>query len=60
MTIELSHEECEELTKLLETARRRIGPEIRHTDSREFREALKAESDVLDRLYDRLTAACAQ
>ncbi len=57
MLLELSNEERELLEALISRELGDIGPEIRHTSQREYREDLKAEKRVLSQLLDRLQVA---
>jgi hypothetical protein len=60
MIIELTKEQVEELTRLVETALQEIGPEIHHTATRDYRDFLKARKQVLERLYEQLSAFAAE
>jgi len=56
MTIELSHEEVETLRNLIEGRVRELGPEIHHTDSREYRHGLEELRETLTSIEERLAA----
>jgi hypothetical protein len=57
MTLELTPRDGELLREILEHELRKLGPEIRHTDSRAFREELKRRYDELESLRERLEPA---
>ncbi len=54
MTLELTDEEYALVTRLVEREVAELGPEIRHTDTRSFRDELKARKRTLRHLLDRL------
>ncbi len=54
MLLELTNEEREALLFLIQRELNELGPEIRHTNRREYREDLKAERHVLLQLLDHL------
>ena len=51
---ELTTDEVSLIRELLETGLRELRDEIRHTDSRNFREVLKAREALLQRLNSHL------
>ncbi len=55
MILELNEREVEALTVLLETRIAAIGPEIHHTDTPTYREALRQSRELLTSICDRLT-----
>lgn len=55
MHVELTPQQRTLVLQLLDTALREIGPEIRHSDSREFRDDLKERRRELHALQDVLT-----
>jgi len=55
MVIELNKEEFDLLKGLVEARVRELGPEIHHTHSRDFRDALERTREVLTQLLERLT-----
>ena len=57
MVIELSKDECRALERLLDTAIRDLGPEIRHTMTSDYKDDLKVHKRALQDLYHRLCAA---
>ena len=57
MTIELTEHERELLAELLSAGIKVMLVEIRHTTSREYREALKAREAALESLLARLNPA---
>ncbi|MEP0845542.1 MAG: hypothetical protein HRF50_01830 [Phycisphaerae bacterium] len=59
IALELSSEEAELLQELLDRERRGLGPEIRHTHNREFRETLKQRYDLVEALAAKLRNATA-
>lgn len=54
MIIELTEEEREALLRLVEREISDLGPEIRHTSIRSFREDLKVQKQALRQLRERL------
>lgn len=56
MMIDLTNEELETLRSLIEERIAELGPEIHHTDSREYRNWLEYLRTMLARLEERLTA----
>jgi hypothetical protein len=56
MQIEISPEERAVLAALVQEELNDIGPEIRHTQTTEYRDELKSRKDLLVRLLDRLAA----
>jgi hypothetical protein len=54
ITLELSAEQAELLHQIVERELRELGPEIRHTDSRTYRDHLKQRFDALETLRARL------
>lgn len=56
MTLELTNEECDLLVHLLSTHAREMLIESRHTDTREFKEKLKAVQVTVDALLEKLNA----
>lgn len=59
IALELSPEEAELLQEMLDRERRGLGPEIRHTRSRDFRETLKRRYDQVEALAAKLRTATA-
>jgi len=55
MMIELTDEEVETLRNLIEGRIRELGPEIHHTDSRGYRQALEQVRKTLSSIDERLT-----
>jgi hypothetical protein len=55
MSIELSPEERDLLLQLVDSALREIGPEIRHTTTRDYRDDLKEQRRALRSLYQVLS-----
>jgi hypothetical protein len=55
MILELNEKEVEALTVLLETRIAAIGPEIHHTDTPSYREALRQSRELLTGLLNRVT-----
>ena len=56
MIVELTNEERDILEALIAREISELGPEIRHTDQRTYRDDLKAERCALRHLLDRLQA----
>ena len=56
MVLELSPEECGVLASLVQEELNDIGPEIRHTQTSEYRDDLKSRKELLVRLLNRLRA----
>jgi len=56
MVMEFTSEELDLLRELVAESVREIGPEIHHTDSREYRAELKARQERLRTLQHRLAA----
>lgn len=54
MMIDLTPEEREVLLKLVEREIGELGPEIRHTTTRTYREDLKAQQRTLRNLFEHL------
>lgn len=59
MTLDLTPQEWELLATLVKNELDQLPHEIHHTDSRQYREDLKARRQVLQRLLERLTAKAA-
>jgi len=59
MTPDLTPQEWELLARLVKNELDQLPHEIHHTDNRQYREDLKAERQVLQRLLERLTAKAA-
>jgi hypothetical protein len=57
MHVELNAAERDLLLHLVDVAIRDIGPEIRHTDSRSYRDDLKEQRRELQRLHTVLASA---
>jgi len=57
MQIELSHDEVQALGTALESYLSDLAAEISHTDSAEFRDGLKRERDLLQRVAQALNDA---
>ena len=57
MHVELTPAQRTLMLQLLDTALREIGPEIRHSDSREYRDDLKERRRDLHKLQDVLTGS---
>lgn len=60
MELILTVEEHELLLSILEQRQRELWKEIRHTDSRDFKELLRRHEKLLDALLSRLQIATAQ
>ncbi len=56
MHLELNQHELEIVTELVAHAIRESGPEIHHTDSRQYRAELQKRREALERLSARLAA----
>lgn len=54
MILELDQKEVEALQALVETRITAIGPEIHHTDTPAYRDALRESRDMLQGILDRL------
>ena len=59
MTLDLTPQEWELLATLVKNELDQLPHEIHHTDNRQYREDLKAQRQVLQRLLERLTAKAA-
>ena len=59
MNIELSHEEAEILTDLLERAIKMLPVEIHHTRNNEFKEFLKNREKAVEKLHARIKESAA-
>ncbi len=59
MNVELTAEEAEILRGLVEQRVNELGPEIHHTQSREYRAALERDRELLGKLLERLTPVAA-
>lgn len=59
MVLELTPEEVTLLGELLNEAVRDLGPEIHHTDSRQYRTELKKRREALRALHERLVGLAA-
>ena len=59
MILELSQKEAELVQQILARELRELGPEIRHTDARAFRDELKLRFDQIEVLRQRLESAAA-
>lgn len=57
MRIELTESQREILENLLEREIADLGPEIRHTDARAYRDDLRAQKQVLRELLEQLRPA---
>ena len=57
MHVDLNPEERDLLLHLVDVAIRDIGPEIRHTDSRSYRDDLREQRRDLQHLHEMLAAA---
>ncbi len=57
MILDLTEEEHALMLSLLDREIAQLGPEIRRTDARDYREDLKHEKQVLLHLVERLRAA---
>ncbi len=57
MRVEIPQEERDLLVAIIEREISELGPEIRHTDARKYRDELKIEKQVLLDLLARLRAA---
>ena len=55
MILELNNKEVEALTVLVETRIAAIGPEIHHTDTPAYREALRNSREMLTGILNRLS-----
>lgn len=55
MILELNNKEVEALAVLVETRVAAIGPEIHHTDTPAYREALRDSREMLTGILNRLT-----
>jgi hypothetical protein len=60
MIIHLSEREHKVLFQLVDQAIREMGPEIRHTATRSYKDDLKEHRRVLQALHDRLASARAE
>jgi len=56
MSAELTQQERDLLTQLVDSALRELGPEIRRTMTYDYKDDLKKQRDTLRRLRDRLAA----
>jgi hypothetical protein len=56
MSVELTQQERDLLTQLVDSALREIGPEIRRTMTYDYKDDLKKQRETLRRLRDRLAA----
>lgn len=54
MILELTEKEAEALRALVENRITAIGPEIHHTDTPAYRDALRQSRELLEGLLDRL------
>ena len=54
MFVELTPEQCNLLARVVDEALDEIGPEIRHTFKRDYRDGLKEQRRELRSLYDLL------
>jgi len=57
MHVELTSQEREILVNMLEREIAELGPEIRHTDARSYREDLKAMKQLLFKMLEHLRMA---
>jgi len=57
MQLELDRDQAETLREILQSARDTLRQETFHTDTRAFRDMLKARDHVLEELLTRLTSA---
>ena len=57
MRLELDASECETLADALRSYLGDLSVEIANTDTREYREGLKAEREILNRILDRLRSS---
>ena len=55
MILELNEKEIEAMKVLLETRIAAIGPEIHHTDTPSYREALRHSREMLTGILDRIS-----
>lgn len=55
MILELNEKEIEALAVLIETRIAAIGPEIHHTDTPSYREALRHSRELLTGILDRIS-----
>ena len=55
MILELNEQEINALTVLVETRIAAIGPEIHHTDTPAYRDALRKSREVLTGILERLS-----
>lgn len=58
MTVELSQVEMKLIEDLIEIRIEELGPEIHHTDSRDYRRDLERTRDQLIVLQEKLLNAC--
>lgn len=56
MSVELTQQERDLLTQLVDSALREIGPEIRRTQTFDYKDDLKKQREALRSLRDRLAA----
>jgi hypothetical protein len=56
MSVELTQQERDLLTQLVDSALRELGPEIRRTMTHDYKDDLKRKRETLRRLRDRLAA----
>jgi hypothetical protein len=59
MIVELTTEEAEILRSLVEQRVNELGPEIHHTQSREYRAALQRDRELLGKLLERMVPVVA-
>jgi|WetSurMetagenome_2_1015567.scaffolds.fasta_scaffold427539_1 hypothetical protein len=57
MVIELNEQEQLALEQVLDEAIREMGPEVRRTSQRDYKEHLKAQKHLLEDVYQRLCHA---
>lgn len=56
MQVELTQQERDVLTQLVDQALREIGPEIRRTMTYDYKDDLKKHRETLKHLHERLTS----
>ena len=56
MSVELTQQERDLLTQLVDSALRELGPEIRRTMTYDYKDDLKKQRETLRHLRDRLAA----
>ncbi|MEK6644572.1 MAG: hypothetical protein AABZ08_11755 [Planctomycetota bacterium] len=59
MNVELTQQELKLIEELVENRIEELGPEIHHTDAREFRHDLEKSRDMLIALQEKLLSKCA-